>query len=172
MAGFVIRREDAPDFSQVYEVERLAFGGPLQADLVEDLRGSASPQLSLVAEQEGEVVGHIFFSPVTFAREKAPPAAQLSPVAVAPACQGRGIGAALVREGLVECPDLGWSSVFLVGNPVYYARFGFQMAGPLGFSCGGPHDAFLQVLELQPKALAGASGPVAFHAAFSRLESR
>jgi len=168
----VIRGEDAADFSQVYEVERLAFGGSLQADLVEDLRESASPQLSLVAEQEGEVVGHIFFSPVTFEKEQAPPAAQLSPVAVVPAFQGRGIGAALIREGLAECPGLGWSSVFLVGNPVYYSRFGFQMAGPLGFSCGGPHDAFLQVLELQAGALADASGPVVFHAAFSRLETR
>jgi predicted N-acetyltransferase YhbS len=57
-----------------------------------------------------------------------------------------------------------------VGNPLYYSRFGFEMAGPRNLSCGGPHDPFLQVLELEPGALSNAHGHVEFHEAFAELE--
>ena len=166
----VIRAEGATDRARVYEVERSAFDATLQADLVDALRASAEPQLSLVALVEDEIVGHIFFSPVTFESEHAPAAAQLSPIAVAPSCQGQGIGSALIRAGLAECPSMGWSSVFLVGNPLYYSRFGFEMAGPRGFSCGNQDDPFLQLLELRPRALAELRGLVRFHPAFSEVE--
>jgi len=66
----------------------------------------------------------------------------------------------------------GWKVVSLVGNPLYYSRFGFEMAKPRGLSCGGPHDPFLQVLELEPGALAGVTGHVVFHPAFAGLNLR
>jgi putative acetyltransferase len=163
-------RDDAPsDHARVYEVERSAFGSALQADLVNALRDSAEPKLSLVALLEDEIVGHIFFSPVTLASKPAPPAAQLSPVAVAPSHRRRGIGSRLIRAGLERCPSRGWSSVFLVGNPHYYSRFGFEMAKPRSFSCEGAHAPFLQLLELRPGALADLSGLIRFHPAFSEL---
>lgn len=165
-----IRPESVDDHARVYAVERAAFDSTLQAELVEALRRSAEPQLSLVAVLEGEIVGHVFFSPVTFESEEARPAAQLSPVAVAPSRQRRGIGSALIRAGLDACPSQGWSSVFLVGNPLYYSRFGFQMASPLGLSCGGLHDPFLQVLELREGALAGVRGRVDFHPVFAEFD--
>ena len=163
-----IRPEVAEDAAAVYDVERAAFDGPVQAGLVEVLREEADPQLSLVAALDDRIVGHIFFSPVVL--EAGPPCCQLSPVAVEPEHQGRGIGAALVRAGVEACPIRGWEAVFLVGNPVYYRRFGFEMAGPRGFACGGPHGPALQVLELRRGALAGAAGHVAFHPAFDALE--
>ena len=170
MLEIEIRDEDPRDYSVVYEVERSAFGRPLQADLVNALRDSAEPKLSLVALLKDEIVGHIFFSPVAFELETAPLAAQLSPVAVSPSRQRLGIGSKLIRAGLDRCPSQGWFSVFLVGNPLYYSRFGFQMAKSRGFSCGGKHDPFLQVLELRPGALSGLSGLVRFHATFSEFE--
>jgi putative acetyltransferase len=166
-----IRQEDSSDHARVFEVEQSAFEGTVQPRLVESLRASAEPQLSLVALVEGELVGHIFFSPVTFESKEAPSAAQLSPIAVDPACQGQGIGSALIRAALERCPSLGWEAVFLVGNPIFYARFGFAMAKPLGLSCDGPHDPFLQVLELRPGALEGVRGQVSFHPAFEDAEA-
>ena len=131
-----IRLETDADHVRVFEVVRAAFDSSVQAELVESLRLAARPSLSLVAVRAAEVVGHIFFSPVTFATGSGTTAAQLSPVAVDPSYQGEGIGSALIRAGLERCPAAGWSAVFLVGNPLFYFRFGFTMAKPLGFSCG------------------------------------
>lgn len=170
MIAIEIRDEEPGDHQGVYEVERSAFDSTLQADLVDALRDSAEPKLSLVALVEGEILGHVFFSPVTFESEVGTGAAQLSPVAVVPSSQREGIGSELIRAGLDRCPSMGWSSVFLVGNPLYYSRFGFQMAKPRGFSCEGPHDPFLQYVELRPDALSGLSGLVRFHPTFSDFE--
>ena len=106
-----MRPERPADHGRTFKVEQAAFGSRLQADLVEALRRSADPQLSLVAELNGVVVGHIFFSPVTIDSEReAPPAAQLSPVAVDPPHQRTGVGSALIRAGLEQCRSKGWSA--------------------------------------------------------------
>jgi len=170
MSQLEIRSERNDDHLRVLEVEQSAFDGPVQAELVESLRRSASPSLSLVAVRESEIVGHIFFSPVTFSSAPSSAAAQLSPVAVVPELQGQGIGSQLIRAGLEQCPAKGWASVFLVGNPLYYSRFGFEMAKPRGLACGGPHGPFLQVIELEPGALDDVTGDVVFHPAFAKLE--
>lgn len=170
MSPVDVRVEAESDIPSVFETQRTAFGGPVQARLVDTLRMTASPSLSLVATMDGALVGHIFFSPVTIESAPSCGAAQLSPVAVHPRHQGRGVGSALIRAGLSACPSKGWSAVFLVGNPLYYSRFGFEMARPRGFSCGGPHDPALQVLELEPGALANVRGHVAFHPAFAEIE--
>lgn len=164
-----IRDETTDDVPRTFSVVEAAFGQRLQADLVDALRRSADPRLSLVAELRREIAGHVFFSPVTIEAADAPPAAQLSPVSVLPAHQGRGVGGELIRTGLSRCLALGWSAVFLVGNPAYYARFGFRMAGPLGFSYPGPMDPHLQVLELEPGALDGVVGRVRFDPAFEAV---
>jgi len=165
------RHETESDFPRVFETQRAAFDSAVQARLVEIVRACASPSLSLVATVDDELVGHIFFSPVTIESASAFSAAQLSPVAVRPTHQGRGVGSALIRAGLCHCSSKGWSAVFLVGNPLYYSRFGFEMARPRGLSCGGPHDPFLQVLELEPGAISNVRGHVEFHPAFADLES-
>jgi putative acetyltransferase len=171
VARIDIREESPAEYRQVFEVERAAFGSPIQAQLVESLRATPDPSLSLIAVREAEVVGHIYFSPVTFEAGFAPAAAQLSPVAVKPSWQGQGIGSALVRAGLERCRSQAWSAVFLVGNPLFYSRFGFEMAKPLGFWCAGPHDPFLQIVQLRPNAMAGALGRVDFHPAFAELDT-
>jgi len=166
-----VRLEEEVDFPQVYATQRAAFESPVQARLVETLRDSGCSSLSLVALVAGDIVGHIFFSPVTIESAPSCRAAQLSPVAVHPSRQGQGVGSALIRTGLSHCPSRGWAAVFLVGNPLYYSRFGFEMARPRGLSCRGPHDPFLQVLELERGALSAARGHVEFHPAFAEVES-
>lgn len=168
-----IRPETSADHGLVYDVERAAFGRRNEADLVETLREEARPQLSLVAELDGGIAGHVFFSPATI--ETQPDAARfgaLGPVAVDPAQQGRGIGSALVRAGLEQCPRHLWSAVFLVGNPAYYSRFGFVLAAPRGLSYGEPaFDPVFQVVTLKPGALDGCRGRVHFHPAFAAAEA-
>lgn len=158
------------DVDRAFAVVESAFRDRLEADLVNALRRSASPQVSLVAEADGAVVGHVFLSPIAIESDRpAPAAAQLSPVSVLPDHQRHGVGSKLIRAGLSECAAVGWSAVFLVGNPAYYSRFGFQMAAPLGFSYPGPHDPYLQLLELRSGALSGVSGRARFHPAFAEV---
>lgn len=165
-----VRAEDEADEGSTFSVVESAFGSRLEADLVDALRSSADPQLSLVAEADEVVVGHIFFSPITIdSARPAPPVAQLSPLAVLPGYQRQGIGTELIRAGLSRCGAIGWSAVFLVGNPAFYSRFGFQSAGPLGFSYPGPHDPYLQLLELEPGALSGVAGRIRLHPAFEEV---
>jgi putative acetyltransferase len=167
-----IRGEVRGDVPHVYEVEAAAFGQTLQAEIVDALRATAEPHLSLVATLGEHVVGHIFFSPATLASEPAVQAAQLSPLAVDPAHQRKGIGSALVREGLTRCRAMGWSLVFLLGDPRYYSRFGFMLAAPQGFTYGNPvADAALQVFEVSTGAVRKISGRVRFHEAFEVAES-
>jgi putative acetyltransferase len=165
-----VRTETATDVGRTFAVVESAFGNRLEADLVDALRRSASPQLSLVAESEGHVVGHVFFSPVTIDSDRpAPSAAQLASVAVLPECQRQGVGSALIRAGLDQCGALGWSAVFVVGDPAYYSRFGFGLAGSLGFSCPGPLDRYLQLLELRSGALSGVTGCIRLHPSFAEV---
>ena len=129
MHEFSIRPERSRDQSVIGRIQEAAFVGPDEARLVELLRQSAHPRLSLVAECRGEPVGHVFFSPVLIeGPSESPSCAGLAPLAVLPEFQGRGAGALLVRAGLQACPALGWQAVFLLGEPEYYSRFGFVLA--------------------------------------------
>ena len=167
----VVRAETAEDYTAIRRVNELAFGRPDEADLVEALRVIAEPQVSLVAVKGGEVVGHIFFSPVTV--ELAGPAAvalALAPMAVVPELQRQGAGSRLVREGLKACQDIGCSVVFVLGHPDYYPRFGFVPASLKGLRCeyDVPEEAFM-VAELTPGALEGWHGVVKYLPEFGRV---
>ena len=80
------------------------------------------------------------------------------------------VGAALVREGLERCADLGWRAVFVLGDPAYYSRFGFVLAAPLGFRYESQaFDSAFQLFELVPGCLARRAGRVHYDEAFTRL---
>jgi putative acetyltransferase len=157
----------------VWTVHEAAFGRPGEAQLVARLRQEARPCVSLVAEAAGRVIGHVFFSPVTIegARPVVPAAAGgLAPVGVLPDEQGRGAGGALIRAGIEATRALGWQLLFVLGNPVYYGRFGFVLAAPHGLHYEShAFDVAFQVQELAPRALAGLTGFVRYPAAFSVL---
>ena len=94
----------------------------------------------------------------------------LAPMAVAPQHQRKGIGSALVRNGLKQCRQLGFSAVVVLGHPQYYPRFGFSPAARFGISCeyDAPEEAFM-IAELQPDFLSRASGKIQYHPAFRDL---
>lgn len=166
-----VRDEEPRDHGAVFAVEAAAFGRSDEARLVDDLRRSVAPFLSLVAERDARLVGHAFFSPVTIEGPQPGPAAgALGPIGVDPERQGGGIGSALVRAGLARAPGLGWRAIFLLGDPAYYARFGFALAAPRGLHYESlAFDGGFQVLELQPGALAGVSGFVRYPSAFANV---
>jgi putative acetyltransferase len=164
-----IRPEEAGDHAGVRAVNVAAFETPAEADLVGALRAQARPLVSLVADEDGAIVGHIMFSPVTLPGH--PFALMgLAPMAVTPARQRGGIGSALVRAGLEACRRLPAGAVVVVGHPEYYPRFSFAPGVRSGLACAYdvPAEAFM-VLELRPGALQGASGRVQYHAAFASL---
>ena len=155
-----IRREMPEDTDAIRRVNQEAFGGTVEADLVDRLRQRRAFTLSLVAVDKDKVVGHILFSPVLIESEgKSYPAVGLGPMAVLPDYHKTGIGTKLVAAGLEECRRLGHGICVVLGHPDYYPRFGFITARACDIKCeyDVPDDVFM-VLELSPGALAGRHG--------------
>ena len=166
-----IRAERAEDVTAVRRVNELAFGQPGEASLVAALRAAARPHISLVAVEDGQVVGHIFFSPVSIEPEDSSfKAMGLAPMAVLPEYQRRGVGSALVRAGLNGCRRIGRTAVVVVGHPEYYPRFGFRPASRFGLRCEYPvPDEVFMAAELEPGALAGRRGLVKYRPEFNEV---
>ena len=164
----ITRAEGAADLEAVRHVNQRAFEGPVEAAIVDSLRDADAVAVSLVADLDGEVVGHIVFSPVTVGDQVLKyPLAGLAPMAVVPSRQHAGIGSELVREGLGRCRAAGYGAVVVLGHPGFYPRFGFSPAAEIGLHCIWPArpEAFM-ALELIPGALRGVRGEVTYHAAF------
>jgi putative acetyltransferase len=162
-----IRLEEATDVPLIQALNRAAFESAAEAAIVDALRLRAVDPISLVAEDDHHIVGHIMFSPVRLTGADDLRAMALAPMAVTPARQRAGIGSALVRAGLEACRQQGVEAVFVVGHPSYYPRFGFRLASSFGIGCefDVPDDAFMAV-ELVEGALRGRTGRVFFHEAF------
>ena len=160
----MILSDEAPtDAAAIRAVVTAAFGQPGEADLIERLRADGDAVISLVAAERGEVLGHILLS-----RMAAPfRALGLAPVAVDPRHQHRGIGSRLIRAGLARAARDGWQGLFVVGDPRYYRRFGFDAALAGGFDSpyAGPHFMALAL----DGALPTTGGPVAYASAFAAL---
>lgn len=166
-----IRPEKTADHDAIRQINILAFGQPNEADLVDALRCQAVLSISLVAVQDGQLVGHIAFSPVTIKSEtETTEALGLAPMSVLPSYQRTGIGSQLVRAGLQACRQTHYGIVVVLGHPAYYPRFGFTPSKPHGlvWQHDVPEDVFM-VQELKEGALAVTSGVVTYHSAFARL---
>ncbi len=165
-----IREEREDDASAVYAVNAAAFETSAEAALVDLLRRQARPVVSLVAEVDGSIVGHIMFSPAALTGPEQCRLMALGPMAVSPRCQRRGIGSALVHAGLDRCRALGFDAVVVLGHPAFYPRFGFQPASRFDLRCeyDAPDDAFMTI-ELVAGALEGKSGVAKYHSAFSQV---
>jgi putative acetyltransferase len=140
--------------------------GDSEVLIMDGLRADGDVIAELVALETGEPVGHAMFSRMA-AHPSGLRAAALGPVCARIDHQRRGIGTALIRAGLAVCAEKGMDAVFVLGDPLYYGRFGFGVgkAAPIACAYSGPH---FQALELMPGALAGVKS-VAYARAFAAV---
>jgi putative acetyltransferase len=163
-----IRPETPEDRDGVWHANQAAFGRDDEANLVDRLREQAPGYIGLVAVEDGAIVGHIAFTPVTLAPPRIDAdVSGLAPMAVLPEHQRAGVGTALVLAGLAACRAEGVGAVVVLGHPGYYPHFGFAPGAERGITSTyeAPPEAFM-VLELTPGALDGVQGVVHYHAAF------
>ena len=150
----------------VRAVNEAAFGRPDEADLVGRLWCEGVVLLSLVAEVERQIVGHILFSRMSIETARASmPAVALAPMAVLPEYQRRDIGGQLIRAGLDFLRRQGEHVVLVLGHPDYYPRFGFSAEKARSLESPFPPNAFM-AMELTPDALDGVCGKVRYPVAF------
>ena len=169
MPNAVVRPERPLDVAGVFDVDRAAFGRDDEARLVDTLRATDAVIASLVAAHGDDIVGHVLFSAVSIeSSDGSVPIASLAPLAVLPAWQRRGIGAALVRAGLEMCRSSEYPAVIVVGDPAYYARFGFAAATVAHLGSPYAGEACMG-LDLRPGFLRAATGTIRYPPAFARL---
>ena len=164
----IIRPETPDDISAIYQVNQLAFDRENEARLVDTLRSNGAVTLSLVAQMDDKIVGHILFSPVTVTNgDHQWNAVALGPMAVLPAFHKQGIGSALILTALKELNTAGHDVIVVLGHPQYYPRFGFKPSKPFGINweVNVPEEVFM-VAELRENALNGKSGIVRYHPSF------
>jgi putative acetyltransferase len=132
-----IRDERPEDIAAIYAVVKAAFGQPAEADMVDRLRTDGDIAISLVAVEDGRIVGHVLFSKMSAPFR----ALALAPVSVAPDRQNAGIGSRLILAGLERATAGGWQGVFVLGEPEYYGRFDFDAGFAQGFTSpyAGPY---------------------------------
>jgi putative acetyltransferase len=159
----IVRPEQPAEAAAVHRIHELAFGRREEADLVDNLRAEGVVLCSLVAEIEAGPAGHILFTRMWVGAGTE--AVALAPVAVLPGQQRRGIGAALIRQGLDRLRTLGEPVVLVLGEPGYYSRFGFSAEKARRLTSPFPPDAFM-ALELAPGALDSIEGPVRYAKSF------
>jgi predicted N-acetyltransferase YhbS len=166
----IIRRETEADYKFTESVVEEAFKDMEFAThdeylLVQRLRkGNAFiPELSLVAESDNKIVGHILFTRMSIRGSEDFESLSLAPVSVLPEYQGRGIGSELIRKGLNIAKDLGFESVIVVGHQDYYPKFGFERASKWGIKSSFelPDEVFM-AMELNRDALKGKSGVIKY----------
>ena len=168
-----VREEEATDRAGVRSMVRAAFGQDGEVALLDKLDGLPGA-ISLVADRDGKILGHAYFTPVEVVDGEDPgrrwQAIALGPMAVRPGFQRRGIGAALIEAGLERCREAGYPACLVLGHPEYYPRFGFEPAHRYGLrpTWPVPPEVFM-VVELQPGALDGRAGEVRYHPAFDEV---
>jgi putative acetyltransferase len=159
-----IRPEQPLDLDLIHDLHRDAFRGPAEAELVDAIRSGTGfiPELSLVAAtDDGSVLGHILLSRAGFDPSEPDAVRQevlaLAPLAVLPPHQGRGIGAALMREALALADLREEPFTVVLGSPAFYGAFGFVTADAHGID--GPYDAAGDAFQVRPRPGAGPLNP-------------
>jgi putative acetyltransferase len=160
----IIREEQLNDEAAIRDVVRAAFGRTAEAMLVDQLRADGDSVISLVAVDHPSIIGHAMLS-----KMKAPfKALGLAPVSVRPDRQRSGVGSSLVRDVLMRARQGNWDAVFVLGDPRFYRRFGFDPEAATGFtsSYAGPHFMVL----LMERGISVTTGRIDYASAFAALE--
>lgn len=150
----IIRPETARDHAAIYDVTKRAFA-PMpysdgdEQDVIDRLRAAGALAISLVAERDGVVVGHVAFSPA-FAADGSGGWFALGPVSVEPGLQRQGVGKMLINAGVQMLRERDAAGCVLVGNPKYYSRFGFKPFPDL--APDGQPAEFFMILPLRVTA--------------------
>ena len=162
----VIREREPADDEAIRRLNDLAFGGPFEGKLIDELREAFIDAVELVAVEDGAIVGHILFSALTtMVDDDAVPTLSLAPMCVHPDHQNAGIGSALVETGLDLARRREWQAVVVLGHPGFYPRFGFSAELASGLDAPFEGDSFM-ALELVPGALDGDDGLIVYPTAF------
>jgi putative acetyltransferase len=164
--SIAVREAGIADRDAIRAIEQAAFGGPVEAGLVDALVADDDVVLETVASLDGEIVGHLLFSRLVVEIDGAPfQAVALAPLAVDPAHQRSGIGTALVEDAHRRLRASGETLAVVLGDPGYYGRFGYGHARAAGF------DSDYQCDALQALAFGGApeTGRLVYARAFAGL---
>lgn len=162
----IIRRETPNDYEAITQVTLAAFGGKRYSSqtehlMIKELREAGALSLSLVAEADGNIVGHVAFSLVTINGESQDWYG-LGPISVQPALQKQGIGSKLIQEGLTQIREMGAKGCVLEGDPNYYHRFGFKSYPTLIYE-GAPAPQYFMAIPFYNEV---PNGKVEYHPAF------
>lgn len=161
-----VRIENGEECATIRSVIDAAFGGTEESTLVDRLRDEGYAMISLVAELDGRIVGHLLISRMWVqTSSKLVEAVALAPVAVLPEYQRRGIGDRLIRHGLELIRERGEKIVIVAGHPDYYPRFGFSSEKARCLKSPFPQEAFM-AMELQAGALDDVRGAVVYASPF------
>ncbi|MFN6516000.1 MAG: GNAT family N-acetyltransferase [Nostoc sp. CreGUA01] len=166
-----IRRETFTDYPAIALVNTLAFGQDNEAKLVERIRNSHRyiPELSLVAEIEGMVVGHILFSYIDLVDEQTLQVLGLAPLAVRPEFQRQGIGSALIKAGLKIAETNKEAVVIVLGHPEFYTRFDFQASVIYGIESPFPVPEEFFMVKTLPSYQEKYKGKIVYPPAFDEV---
>ncbi|MGB6985024.1 MAG: N-acetyltransferase [Candidatus Aquilonibacter sp.] len=159
-----IRDEGPRDREAVYKVVSSAFGQSAEAELVNELHEAADSVVSLVAEEDGRIVGHVLLSRM----DASFPALALAPVSVIPTRQRCGIGSALVKSAVNRARSEGWAAIFVLGDPNYYERFGFDREAAAVFT--SPYAGIHFMMLKLSNSLPASSGKLRHAPAFAALD--
>lgn len=152
MIDFWTRTATPEDIDAIAALNDAAFGGPDEARIIRQLQADGDSLVSLVAETESGIVGHIEFFRILI--DGQPAGAGLGPMCAEPARQRSGIGSYLIRTGLEELDMLGETIVFVLGHDTYYPRFGFEAdtAKPFTAPWSGPHFMAIRLAPGDPSS--------------------
>jgi putative acetyltransferase len=161
-----IRPEHPEDEAGIDAVLRAAFPEPVEADLVRRLRRDGDLVLSLVAEEDGTIIGQVAFVPIALDPDPGYRIWGLAPISVLPRRQGQGIGSALTRDGLDRAAEAGIGLILVLGDQNFYGRFGFDtmLAEGIEVAWAGPYFAGLTLVGTAPPR-----GKATYPAAFAEL---
>ena len=166
-----IRKEKDSDKEKIWKVNAEAFESEAEANLVNALRDSGISFISLVAEEDEGIIGHILFTPVELIGDAAGLKLMgLAPMAVLPKLQRKGIGSQLVKTGIENCATQGYDAIVVFGHPEYYPKFGFVPSVKYGIKSeyDVPDETFM-ILELKESSLRDKNGIIKYHAAFGSV---